>query len=91
MCCIPQQIIGDFEALKSMIEQTIDLEAVQRHEYILNSAFSSELEGIHHEKLALKKRIDSYFDKVYNYKLYHFQYDYGDIIILNNNISYTLM
>jgi DNA mismatch repair protein MSH2 len=43
MCSKLERIIGDLKNFEAMVEQTIDLEALDRHEFIVNPAFDDRV------------------------------------------------
>jgi DNA mismatch repair protein MSH2 len=45
-----ERIVGDFKQLEALVETTVDLDALDRHEYLVNPAFNSDMQRIQDEK-----------------------------------------
>jgi DNA mismatch repair protein MSH2 len=55
-----QTISQQMRMLESMVETTIDLTAIQSHEYRINPSFSPQLAELHEQELEAKQEIDDY-------------------------------
>lgn len=45
-----EQLKNDFSHLEAMVEQTVDMQALERHEYLVNPSFNSQLKVLSEEK-----------------------------------------
>lgn len=58
-----QKDLGQFEA---MVEQTIDLDSVAKHEYLINPAFDDDLQDLANQKTDVEDRIHALASKTAN-------------------------
>lgn len=52
-------MIADFRTFEGMVEATIDLEAAEKHEYVVSSSFSPDLAQKQEEKQDLLEQIEA--------------------------------
>ena len=56
--------VADLAQFEAMVEQTVDMDAVDRHEYLVNAAFDPRLEELKHQLDQLQLNVDSLLEDV---------------------------
>lgn len=57
------RLVQDLSQFEQMVEQSIDLDAIENHEYLINPAFDPRLEDLKRQKDRLSRMIDDHLEE----------------------------
>lgn len=58
------ECVADLSQLEAMVEQTVDMDAIDRHEYLVNPAFDPRLADLKRQRDRLASGIESLLEEV---------------------------